>query len=752
MRTALRHAALVVFGYAAIFVGLFSPVLFGGRLLAPTDGATLFYPAFCAPRVAWTTLIFGGFPAGANPQSLKLYPLALVFSGLGFNAFVVSAYVIAASLMYAYVHAIARSRAAAFVAGAAYGMGGFFVGRMDHVGIVHGAAWIPLLLLAIEEIRRAAAPRSIAAGAAATALISLAGHPQVFVYALALAGAYALVRARGTPVGAWRALLASAAAVALGTLAASAQILPALHAAGESQRGALPYSSFVSFSWSLRQLPQLLFPWAYGGSEAAPLAAAYVGAATIVETAATVGTVALLLALGALVAARRDPRVLFFGGAALLSIALACGDETPLARALYHVPPFDRFRAPARFLVFFAVGASALAGLGLAALARADAHARRRAAAIAGGALAALLLAGALALPGGAPRGSLAIPMGFAVAGGAGLAAFVARPAAPRAALLAVLVVLDLGACGWFAHWRTRAPRAEALASPPPHLIRYRDELRASGQRLAPLFGLLQPLEAATPNLSRLWGIPSAGGYDVLMPRRLEDVLGINSFGQMPGEVLADEHCGLDLLAVRYLLVPTEVLRGEPDGERWRLVERVGRATTVLENRRALPRAWLVEEVLAVSPEQARAAIRTSVLPGGRPFDPRRTVLVEPPLISARVAGFDPAGRAEAREVSETVLEVRTVSRSAAFLVTSDTWSPGWTATVDGVPTQILRSDIYLRSLFLPPGEHLVRFVYRTPCARPGAAASALGLVAIAALALGRGSRPNTRDEDPYLL
>jgi uncharacterized membrane protein YfhO len=69
-----------------------------------------------------------------------------------------------------------------------------------------------------------------------------------------------------------------------------------------------------------------------------------------------------------------------------------------------------------------------------------------------------------------------------------------------------------------------------------------------------------------------------------------------------------------------------------------------------------------------------------------------------------------------------------------AYLVLSETWARGWTASVDGLPAALEAVDGTLLGLPLPPGRHAVRFEYRQPGLAPGAALSALGLAAAAGL------------------
>ena len=74
-------------------------------------------------------------------------------------------------------------------------------------------------------------------------------------------------------------------------------------------------------------------------------------------------------------------------------------------------------------------------------------------------------------------------------------------------------------------------------------------------------------------------------------------------------------------------------------------------------------------------------------------------------------------------------MEVRTSSGSESFLVTSDTWYPGWQATVDGAPAAIFRANYALRGVRVPAGRHIVRFEYKPKMLFVGMAVSVFCLV-----------------------
>jgi hypothetical protein len=172
------------------------------------------------------------------------------------------------------------------------------------------------------------------------------------------------------------------------------------------------------------------------------------------------------------------------------------------------------------------------------------------------------------------------------------------------------------------------------------------------------------------------------------------------------------------------------------DAARWRLsYDRDG--VWIVENLRALPRAWLVSEVEAVDGEEALRRIRGE---GTTEFDPRRTALVEdapaelPQLSGGAPPQQETAARVAVYEPSRIVVE--TDAPTPALLVVSELFYPGWEATVDGARERIRLTDYLLRGVAVPAGRHRVEMRYRAPAARAGAFVSAFTLLLIAGLAV----------------
>ena len=153
----------------------------------------------------------------------------------------------------------------------------------------------------------------------------------------------------------------------------------------------------------------------------------------------------------------------------------------------------------------------------------------------------------------------------------------------------------------------------------------------------------------------------------------------------------------------------------------------------VLRNENALPRAWLVAEAEAVDADEALNRIRGQ----GKPFDPRRTALLElPPHSLPALPGGQISSAATARIAAyeNNRLVVDTVADTASVLIVSEINYPGWVATVDGARTPIMTTDFLLRGVTLPAGSHRVEMRYTAPAARTGAFISVVSLLVIGAL------------------
>lgn len=172
---------------------------------------------------------------------------------------------------------------------------------------------------------------------------------------------------------------------------------------------------------------------------------------------------------------------------------------------------------------------------------------------------------------------------------------------------------------------------------------------------------------------------------------------------------------------------------------------------TIYENLDALPRAYVVARAHGVADTGDALAMIDNP-----DWDPRREVLLEAGARSesgnSAIDGSLPTSgdAAPRRPASESARVTEYTSRrvvveadlaNAGYLVLLDSYYPGWRATVDGIPAEILRANVLFRAVQLDAGRHTVIFEYAPMILRLGAIISALtfvGAIAFGAASVGR--------------
>jgi hypothetical protein len=486
------------------------------------------------------------------------------------------AYVLASWFTYLYVRTIAADGLAAVAAGLFFGMSGFLMAHLGHATMVHAAAWTPCILWAFEELWHRLRLRWILVGAAATSQCILAGHPQIALYGLAVASAYAALRMILRSERKLRYGCAVLSTLVLGVLLCSIQIFSTATLSRMTPRVSMSFAEFGEYSLEPFQLAALLFPCLFGGGAALTLdGIPDLGKWGVTETAGYMGLSALVLATIAVLSRRRELVVLFWAAASIVSLLASLGTSTPLGRLLYLTPGFGQFRAQGRFMFLFCLTVAILAGIGITALRKSSARVRNTVVVIAG--LIALVstalliepMAGnwlrVLAASHGVPNLPVSllanrwiwIPVMNSVVVTILLLAVVRWPASiwSRTALIAG-IILEVGSFGWYAEWRN-SPRFADLR-PPPIAAKYRQKLNETNGRLLSVRGYMSSPREAPPDLAPFWNIPVIGKYGPLLPTRFRELLDIETNGLMLGSWWDSRNRSLDITGTRLVAVPAD--------------------------------------------------------------------------------------------------------------------------------------------------------------------------------------------------
>jgi O-antigen/teichoic acid export membrane protein len=389
----------------------------------------------------WNPYLFAGSPFLATGQHSALYPFSVVFYVLplwrAFGVFAVLQLGLAGICMYLFARVLGISRLGATVSGMTFQLSGFLVVSVVHPMIIAAAAWLPLILAAIELIIRQRAlfgrPATVPwviLGAGAVGFSVLAGHGETLYFALLVSAFYSAWRlayqfARA-PHARRRSLLRPAGwigvMVLLGLALGAVQLLPFTELVNVSFReGRASLSQIRGYAYPVRRLLTFLAPNFFGNpthysyfdlfsrqvvETASPIdwgiknyveGGAYLGILPLALAALAVLTLFVrpgLLSAGAQVPGAADegsrlhrvkrrflsfwhhPTIPLFLTLAVLSLTLIFG--TPLYALVYALPFLSQSHSPFRWVFPLTVAVAVLAGFGVDILRRTR-HDRRSA-------------------------------------------------------------------------------------------------------------------------------------------------------------------------------------------------------------------------------------------------------------------------------------------------------------------------------------------------------------------------------------
>lgn len=674
----------------------------------------------------WNPYAYGGGPFWADVQAAVAYPISLahvlalralrvdVASSDGllrlFTALEVEAVLhlaLAGVFTYLFARRVLASRPGALLAGLCFMLGGYLTGYPPlQLALLETVTWLPLALLGVEwvldgaERGRAHLARGVVLLALALGLAILAGHPQSTLHVLTIAAAWA-----GWRLWPWRsadrrpAWLGLTAGLLGGLALSAAGWLPALQLFRLSNRAAASYEVLAN-GFPPGELVGALLP---GITKWAPL---------------YLGVLPLLLAVVALVDAaqaassdtpeRRQTR--FWVALGLVALLLALGRHAFAFDVFYKiVPGFDLFRGQERAALALSFSLALLAGRGAALWLAGEARARRI---LANGALALAALATLLALTARPELRPAALRLLFMAGGVALLAAASAQRRAGASWLLAgavCLVGLDL----------YLANGAVNLVDRPPDELRrdlVADDLAGAAQRVD-VDDALAALEPFRPNIGVLHGFEATSGAS---PLRLRSADTLRRLAER------DKGRWWDLLGTSQVLTPRGELPRPAEARR-----AYGEAARLWYLPQHTPTVWRANT--AERPVDDEAALARLADPA---LDPLATV-----LLADGEAGGPHSGRAgvglSSRRPGEVVAD--TYGDVPGWVVFSEMAYPGWQATVDGRPANILRADIALMAVPVPAGNHALRLWFSAPWVTVGIGVSLLAAAVLLAVTLWAG-------------
>lgn len=738
------------------------------------DSAVLFQPALQSTRrrlpqvPLWNPYIMGGRPYLGDGQSA-------VFSMFNLPAYVLPFWrslaliaalklFVAAFGTYFLGRALGMRFAGALMAGVVFGLSLWMV---TWVSWPTASVWafLPWLCLLTERLVRRPGPLPVVGLAGIVAFQYLGGHPESSFDVLVCTSVFWVIRMMvnhpPTPGAVRKRALMFACALSAGTALAAATLIPFIELLSRSG----DIADRTPGHLSARYLLGIFLHDYWGRQTTTRLASAH----ALEERAYYIGALTLMLVAAALVLRPRRERVAIAG---LGTVTLAVAVNFPVFRIVTRLPGFSSAQN-SRLAVIYVLCAALLAGWGLDDLTRPPVGVRRRRRAligISGGLLAlpliVMVIGGTLDL--GRVGSGLRVAWGFAKPStsrslaGASLVHLLGQihvasllewllPASAAFVLIGlrlcgrmrgsvfaaaglILVAADLFSAG--VGYNPAIPVRHAV-QPITGAIRYLQSQRpARFVGIGPL-GLSSLVPPLTPDVAMRFGLYDARGYDYPVEARYERLWRSN--------IASSPNCFFAFCAQSAAATPralralglfgvTDLLEAHGDPPLGLRVAYAGLDARIYINPYALPRAFLVNRESVVSADPAALATVTS-----RGF-PARTVAVTgrplPGLVprAARATGAVGAARIVAYLPERVTVE--TQSRRTSLLVLTDTYFPGWNATVDGKSVPIRRVDYLLRGVVVSAGNHRVEFRYEPISWRIGWIISSVALLVLAATAL----------------
>jgi hypothetical protein len=731
---------------------LLAPVLFTGQALFWGTPALQFVPwwweAWEQVRQGilplWNPLNGMGAPLLANYQMAFFYPpnwLLLPLAALAGPAGIAWGYTWLAAIHLAWaglgmaflLRQMRFGWLAQVMGGMAFGLSGYLVGRLGFFSMTWVASWLPWMLFFIEkrfsmsEIRAQKFHLGLPFGLSiCVAMQLLAGHAQLAWYSLLLAGTWTVVGL--WRMGLWRRafslLLGAGLAVVLGAVTAAVQLVTTFEYLSVSQRSnTVQYDEVMRYSlWPWRAIT-IFSPDFFGN----PGDGTFWGYASYWEDHIYAGMVPLLLALATLVLVgkgilRREKRTdhwkisLFVWILMFVTLVLALGQNTPVFPFLYHfIPSFDMFQAPARYLIWMAVGLPVLAAVGIEHWRCPTGKGLYWFRLGTAGAFAITLGAGLTWLTQEGIR--LTFIRSTALTGiwglGFGLLTLVIPLVEKRGyqkywrASVIAWTLFDLLAAGWLLNPGTdlsfydSIPGLQMSIQQPEREGRQfmleREEYELKFSRFL-RFKDFRPLEdwrflryTRVPNLNLLDGTASVNNFDPLIPARYARWMA-ELENRSPGELKSwMEMMGVSTIikidareAVGVRLDPVD------EGSRWR---------------------WYSCIQAVESEEDAWQAIQEHL---SRIPSSQQPLVIEGWQGGQEASCSQPAAEMIVVEEKANQVQLRIRAPSEGWVFQADTWYPGWSARLNGKPIPLYRANYLFRAVHAPAGESILE-IYYTP-------------------------------------
>ncbi len=725
----------------------FKDIIFGGHLLFGSDFFAFYLglKQFLINQIQehhsipyWNPYIFGGIPFWGHFESTIFYPLDFLFwivsPEVAYGYTMVIHIILAGLFIYMFAKACNIKTEGRLVAGSVFMCNGFIMATLfdGQMFRVQSYPWLPLIFCLLMRALKSEKPFfNVSLAGLIWGIQILSGSPQDAFYTFLAGALFIVFYFKKKDSAAFPDIKQKFSLICLffliGSGVAAVQLIPAFEFVKESVRSSLDsYHLLTLGSYPPEGIITAAMPhffgnytkckfWVSGVPWSVPPYNLYVGILPII-----------LLFFIPYKRSWRERIVPFALTLSIFALVLALGSHTPIFKIVYHLPGFDRIRAPAKIILLWVFAMSILAGKGMDHLI----DRRGKSFHLPVGALMCLLTlfilldllfchdrsiilkVFSLFIPPDAIPGKMIDASNimyaefhrFVLFGALSILLILLwlRGLINRTLttlFLCGLLLFDLGYVNWGAV--RHADKIYRLAKST------KKNLDKSLGKDKSIFRIGSDDLGMGPNSAMYMGYQTVSGYNPLFLHRYYEYVNqykhykktvpegwiVFSYGAYENRIL------MDLLNVKYEISHKE--------RRYSL------------RKTYLPRAFIVPGAKIMRKEEILDYLI-------RPeFDPTLMVLLEIDDFQSEFTKHPPS-TANIRSHVKTItyspdqIVLETESGGPGYLFLSEIYYPGWKAFVDGRPARILRGNYIFRVIELPEGHHVVRFVFAPLSIRMG--------------------------------
>lgn len=670
----------------------------------------------------WIPQALAGVPLLANFQSGLFYPfnlLFLIFSNItAWSFYIILQPILAGIFCFLFFKNLKLSKLSALIGSIIFAFSGFFMVWLEYGIVGHAGLWSPLVLLTIDKILAKNSFVWLIIGVLSIGFSILAGYPQISAFLILVAFLYAtyqLISRQETYEK--KSVVFIFFIFILGILLSAVQLVPGWELWQLSLRSGDPTAA--AFNYGLNPLKNLILLFApdfYGN----PATGNFWGWGAYNESASYVSIAGLFLAVIALFGSLKNKTLFFFKG--LLVFSLLMVFTNPFSNFIYSLRlPILVSSSAGRLLFLVDFSLAVLAAFGIESIVT-QKKIRRYFTLILLAVPFLMITIIVFIKPDLWPdrnllvnlavvRRNLILPTLILLVSLVLISVASLAKAAPLKKIflwfLFFLIIFDLFRFGF----KYTPFTSRSYLYPATQLTNF---LEIQG-------GLYRFVGLIPQSMFIPYTLSSPEGYEPLMIKRFSEFatrINEEKFDQISTGsrwIIVNRHESplLNLLGTKYFLSFNVDPKSQWDPqyfkypkEKYGLVFQYGKSQ-VYENKKVLPRAFILHEFQVLKDNEILKTLMDEH------FDASKTLLFEetPREIPEKKVGEDKVVIDQSSYFDNKVL-IKTNAASGGFLFLSDNFYPGWRAFIDGQETKIYRADYTFRAVFLPKGEHTVKFIY----------------------------------------